>query len=411
MRVPVGNFIIGKEEKAAVNAVLDSGRISEGKFTKLFEQEWAKYIGTKYAIALNSGTSALIAGLLALIYDDRFPKIKAGAKILTSPISYIATANAIKFAGLEPVFVDIDPRDFTIKCDQVESLLKKDKKIAAIIPVHLFGYPNDMDRLKAISKKYDVVLFEDSAQAHGSIYKGKRVGGLSLLSDFSFYIAHNIQAGELGVITSNDSKIISLIKRIKANGRMCDCMVCLRSKGMCKYSKDDRIYEVDPRFHHEIIGANFKTTEFQTALALSQLKHADEILKKRADNVKYLNKKLSKYSSMLNLPPYHKNVSYLAYPIVVKDQNVVSRKYLRKHLEENGVETRPVFKCIPNQQPAYYSYHKLYKDKLPNADFVGSNGFYIACHQYLTRNDLDYIAKVFGDIFDGIRQGSKKGKK
>jgi CDP-6-deoxy-D-xylo-4-hexulose-3-dehydrase len=406
MKVPVGNFIIGKEEKAAVNAVLDSGRVSEGKYTRLFEQEWAKYIGTKYAVALNSGTSAIIAGLLSLVYDDRFPKVKSGAKVITSPVTYIATANAIKLAGLEPVFADIHLHDFTIDCDKVEDLLKKDGNVAAIIPVHLFGFPNDMDRLNRLSRKYDVVLFEDSAQAHGSIYKGKKVGSLSLLSDFSFYIAHNIQAGELGVITTNDSKIFSLIKRIKANGRMCDCAECLRTKGLCKYLKDDQLYEVDPRFHHELIGANFKTTEFQTALALSQLKHADEIFKKRSENVKYLNKELNKYKNILNLPVYHKNVSYLAYPIVIKDQRVISRKYLRKHLETLGVETRPLFKCIPNQQPAYQSYHRLYKDNLPNADFVGSNGFYVACHQYLTKTDLNYISKVFGEILGKI---SKKG--
>ena len=397
-RIPVGNFIIGKEEKAAVNAVLDSGRVSEGKYTRLFEQEWAKYIGTKYAVALNSGTSAIIAGLLALIYDDRFPKVKPGAKIITSAVTYIATANAIKLAGLEPVFVDIDPDGFTIDCDKVESILKKDKDIAAIIPVHLFGFPNDMDRLNRLSKKYDVVLLEDSAQAHGTIYKGKKVGGLSLLSIFSFYIAHNIQAGELGVITTNDSKIFSLVKKIKANGRMCDCAECSRHKGLCRYLKDDRIYDVDPRFHHELIGYNFKTTEFQTALALSQLKHADEIFRKRSENVKYLNMKLEKYRYILNLPAYHKNVSYLAYPIIIKDQSVISRKHLRKHLEERGVETRSIFGCIPNQQPAYSSYHELYKNNLPNADFVGSNGFYIGCHQYLTKRDHDYVAKVFGDI-------------
>jgi CDP-6-deoxy-D-xylo-4-hexulose-3-dehydrase len=403
-RIPVGNFIIGKEEKAAVNAVLDSGRISEGKYTRLFEQEWAKYIGTKYAVALNSGTSAIIAGLLFLIYDDRFPKVKPGAKVITSPVTYIATANAIKLAGLEPVFVDIDPNDFTINCDQVELILKKDKDIAAMIPVHLFGFPNDMDRLSYLSKKYDVVLFEDSAQAHGTIYKGKKVGSLSLLSNFSFYIAHNIQAGELGVIVTNDSKIFSIIKKIKANGRMCDCAECSRHKGSCRYSKGDRIYEVDPRFNHELIGYNFKTTEFQTALALSQLKHADKIFKKRSRNVKYLNGKLNKYKHIINLPPYNKNVSYLAYPITIKDQSIVSRKSLRKHLEEHGVETRSLFGCIPNQQPAYSGYHELYKDNLPNADFVGSNGFYVGCHQYLTKIDLNYMVKVFGEALDGIKK-------
>lgn len=404
IKIPVGNFVIGDEERSAIMKVLDSGRISEGHFTKLFEQEWAKYIGTKYAIALNSGTSALIAGLLALIYDDRFPKIKPGAKVITSPVTYIATANAIKLAGLEPVFVDIDPNDFTLNCDQVETLVKKDKKIAAMIPVHLFGFPNDMDRLNKIARKYGLVLFEDSAQAHGTLYKGKKVGSLSLLSDYSFYIAHNIQAGELGMITTDDINIYKLIKKIKANGRLCDCVECLRYKGLCKYAKNDQIYENDPRFYHDLIGYNFKTTEFQPALALSQLKKADEIFKARSNNVKYLNDHLKKYDDILQLPPYSPDVSYLAYPIVIRDQKVISRKLIRKQLEEKGVETRSLFGCIPTQQPSFSSYKKLYRGKLPNAEYVGSNGFYIGCHQYLSKKDLEYIVNCFKEIFDGIKK-------
>jgi len=405
MKIPVGNFVIGKEERAAIKRVLDSGRISEGYFTRLFEQEWAKYIGTRFAIAMNSGTSAIIAGLLALIYDKRFPKIRPGAKVITSPVTYIATANAIKVAGLEPVFVDIDPSDFTINCDQVEKLLKKDAKhFAAIIPVHLFGYPNDMERLNALGKRYDVAIFEDSAQAHGTLYKRKKVGSLSLLSDFSFYIAHNIQAGELGVVTTSDHELYKLIKKIKANGRMCDCIECLRYKGLCKYLKEDKIYEVDPRFHHELIGYNFKTTEFQTALALSQIKHADEIFAKRSRNVEYLNDRLAGYDDMLSLPLFSANVSYLAYPIVIKDQKMISRKILRKRLAEKGIETRSLFGCIPNQQPAFSAYHSTYRNKLPNADFVGSNGFYIGCHQYLSKKDLDYIVASFKEILDGIKK-------
>ncbi len=405
MKIPVGNFVIGKEERSAIEKVLDSGRISEGYFTKLFEREWAKYIGTKYAVALNSGTSALIAGLLSLIYDERFKKVKPGSKVITSPVTYIATVNAIKLAGLEPVFVDINPNDFTLNCDQIEMLLKKNPKgYSIILPVHLFGYPNDMDRINKLARKYGLTVFEDSAQAHGTLYKGKKVGSLSHLSDFSFYIAHNIQAGELGIITTDDEKTIKLIKKIKANGRLCDCVECLRHKGLCKYLKNDIIFETDPRFHHDFIGYNFKTTEFQTSLALSQVARADEIFNKRSQNVKYLNGKLSRFSGILGLPPYSKDVSYLAYPIVIKDAKKITRKDLRKHLEINGIETRSFFGCIPNQQPAYKEYHKIYKNKLPNADYVGRQGFYVGCHQYLTKKDLDYMVNCFKEILNGIKK-------
>ena len=164
--IPVGNFIITEEEKKVVNEILEYGRISEGPKTLAFQNAFAEYVGTKYCVALNSGTSALIAGLLALQYSDKFPKVRKGAKVITSPISYIATSTAIIHAGMEPVWVDIEPERFTINCEEVEALLDKDPEgYALILPVHLMGFPNNIDRLIEIGKKYGVEVVEDSAQA------------------------------------------------------------------------------------------------------------------------------------------------------------------------------------------------------------------------------------------------------
>lgn len=256
------------------------------------------------------------------------------------------------------------------------------------------GYPNDMDALNSIANEYDLVVFEDSAQAHGTVYKNRKTGSLSLLSDFSFYIAHNIQAGELGAITTDDAGVFKLIKKIKANGRICDCPVCVRAKGNCPYKEAD----FDPRFTHQYVGYNFKAMEFQAALGISQLERVDWILKRRRTNVKYLNEKLSKYSDLFQLPKYNDEVSYLAYPVIINDSNKLDRRILTQELEKRGVETRPLFGCIPTQQPAYAHLKHIYAGKLPNADFVGSHGFYIGCHQYLEEDDLDYVVEVFEEI-------------
>lgn len=400
-RIFVGDFQIGEDEKNAVNEVLNQGRLSEGKKVREFERLFAEYIGTRYAIALSSGTSALIVGLMALLNDKRF-HIKKGSKVITSPVTYIATTNAIYLTGFEPVFVDIDPQTFAILPEEIETLLRTSEnpeEYSIILPVHLMGYPCDMDEINRIAKEYNLLTFEDSAQAHGTIYNGKKTGSLSLLSDFSFYIAHNIQAGEMGAVTSNDGEIISLIRKLKANGRLCDCPVCTRPQGVCppadKYDGED---DFDPRFTHDLIGYNFKTMEFQAALGVTQLHKADNIFRQRQNNVKYLNEKLNKYSEFLQLPIYSKNVSYLAYPIVIKDSSVISRKELRKKLEDYGVENRPLFGCIPTQQPAYSFLMEKYKNRLPNAEYVGKNGFYIGCHQYITQDDLDYIVDAFERI-------------
>jgi CDP-6-deoxy-D-xylo-4-hexulose-3-dehydrase len=397
--ISVGEFRIDNIGRNAINKVLDSGRISEGENVKRFEEEWARYIGTRYSIALNSGTSALIAGLIALRH--RYRKIKEKAKIITAPISYVATSNAIVLTGFRPVFVDVDKDTFCITPENIRAYLetvRDPEQYALILPVHLMGYSCDMDEINRIAKEYGLLVFEDSAQAHGTVYRGKKVGSLSSLSDFSFYIAHNIQVGEMGAVVTNDYELIRLIKKIKANGRVCDCPICTRNTAGCPKMRSVK-NDLDPRFTHDMIGYNFKTMEFQAALGLAQLRKIDWIIKRRRKNVKYLNDELEKFSSMLQLPKYDENVSYMAYPIVIVDPRKISRRKIRTRLEKMGVETRPLFGCIPTQQPAYSYLRKEYKGKLPVAESVGSNGFYVGCHQYLTREDLDYMVKAFGAVY------------
>jgi CDP-6-deoxy-D-xylo-4-hexulose-3-dehydrase len=399
-KVLVGDFKIEEEEIKAVNEVLKSGRISEGKKVREFERNFAQFIGTKHSIAVSSGTTALIAGLSALPYLEEL-NIKTGSKVITTPLTYIATSNSIVLSGYEPVYVDIDLETFVITPENIRALLESiddPGEYSLILPVHLMGYSCDMDEINKIADKYDLKTFEDSAQAHGTIYKGNKTGSLSLLAAFSFYIAHNIQAGEMGAITTNSKDLNRIVRKIKAHGRACDCLICTRSTGDCpkitSYQGDD---DYDPRFTHDMVGYNFKTMEFQAALGLIQLERADWIINKRQENVKYLNEGLSDYSEILLLPKYSKTMSYLAYPVVIKKPEI-TRSKLRYELEKRGVETRPLFGSIPTQQPAYSHIKKAYQGKLPNADYVGKNGFYIGCHQYLEQNDLDHIIHTFKEI-------------
>lgn len=188
-RVSVGDFQISVEEKAAINEVLNAGRLSEWKKVNEFEKLFADYINTEYCVAVNSGTSALIVGMLALINDLRFPKVKKGSKVITTPLTYIATINAIVLAGMEPVFIDVDLNRFSILPQKIREHLENvndPENYSIILPVHLMGYPCDMDEINSIAVEYDMVVIEDSAQAHGSLYKGQKTGSLSLLSIFSF---------------------------------------------------------------------------------------------------------------------------------------------------------------------------------------------------------------------------------
>lgn len=403
-KIQIGDFKFTEKDKEAIQEVVESNRVTEHKQTKEFEKNWAKTIGTKYAVAVNSGTSALIAGLCALKYLANDDKRK---KVITTPVTYIATSNAIRLSGLEPVYCDINKRTFDIIPSGIEKILLKEdpKEFLAILPVHLMGYPCDMDKINKIAKKYNLFVFEDAAQAHGSKYKGKTVGSLGDLSDYSFYIAHNIQCGELGAVNTNDIKIRNLLRQIKSNGRLCSCDICMRMENKCpemlKYIKQGGKEDFDPRFTHNVLGFNFRANEFSTALANVKLNELDEIINKRRENVRYLNNGLQQHFETLQLPKYSEDVSYLGYPIVIKKG---SRKNIKRKLESKGIETRSLFGCIPTQQPAYKDLKKEYEGKLPNAEYVGKNGFYIGCHQYLDKDDLDYIIKSFDEVIDGPKR-------
>lgn len=401
-RIQIGDFRISLDDRRTIGRILESGRISEGVKVRNFELEWAKFIGTKYAVAVNSGTSALLAGLLALKHYKK--GIKKGSKIITTPLTYIATSNAIVAAGFEPVFVDVDSKTFLITPENIRRHLEAAKDIknySLILPVHLMGYPCDMDGINRVAREYGLQVFEDAAEAHGTRYKAGKAGAFSLLSAYSFYIAHNIQAGELGAVNTNDYKIAQLVRKIKANGRMCDCFECGRMESGCPKVRPHKLKDdFDPRFSHDLIGLNFKTMEFQAALASSQIKRAERIIKKRQENVAYLNKHLDSCSCVLQLPVYSKEVSYLGYPVLIKRPELIQRRDLRAALEENGIETRPLFGCIPAQQPAYSYLKKRYAGRLPNADYLGRNAFYIGCHQYLKKGDLDYIIRVFEKVIE-----------
>ncbi|KZX14663.1 UDP-4-amino-4-deoxy-L-arabinose--oxoglutarate aminotransferase [Methanobrevibacter cuticularis] len=401
MIIQVGDLKIGDYEKKVINEILDSGRISEGINVKSFEIEWAKFIGTDYSLTTSSGTAALITGLSSLKYL-KDTNISNNSKVITTPLTYISTINAISLSNFDPIFVDIDMDTLGITAKNIEDHLETVEDItnySLILPVHLMGFSVDMNKINKIAKKYGLNVVEDSAQAHGTEYKNKKTGSMSLFSIFSFYIAHNIQVGEMGAINTNNKELMEICRKMKSNGRMCSCAICTRNTGSCPVKFKENFNNKDPRFTHDIIGYNFKTMEFQAALALAQLRNVDSIIKQRNENVKYLNEGLNEFENIIKLPNYSSKTSYLAYPIIVSKPEIISREKIRKKLENKGIETRPLFGSIPTQQPAYSHLKNEYSNKLPNADFVGKNGFYIGCHQYLGTEELDYIIKTFKELF------------
>ncbi|MCK5013368.1 MAG: DegT/DnrJ/EryC1/StrS family aminotransferase [Candidatus Omnitrophica bacterium] len=399
--IRIGDFkATGKIVNAAL-AVLKSNRITEGEVTSEFEHEFAGISGKRYNVAVNSGTSALISALDALKFKYG---VNTDSQVITTPVTYIADANAIIHSRLTPTFVDIDIPSLLITPDKIKEKIDDTvdntcESISGILPVHLFGQMCNMSEINSIAKENSLFVLEDAAQAHGSTVDGDIAGSFGDISIFSFYVAHNMVAGEMGVVSSDYQSIIKYVKSIKSNGRVCTCDVCKRSEGKCPYQ--DKVQ--DPRFTHQYIGYNFKTTDLISSIALAQIKDLDKIITKRENNVRFLNYKIEDITHIFHLPKLPKRgdkISYLAYPMVLKQEysDSVNIAKFRHELEQNGIETRPIFPSIPTRQPAYRKFKNAYYELLPNAEYVSDNGLYIGCHQYLSQDDLDRIVKTVDKI-------------
>jgi perosamine synthetase len=238
--ISISNVSIDSESLIAVGEVLKSGQLAQGPKVEEFERAFSGYIGTKYAVAVNSGTAALHVALLGagIGKDD---------EIITTPFSFIATANCCIFCGAVPVFADIDEKTFNITARQIEK--KITRKTKAVIIVDLYGQSCDMEEITALCKKHNLVLVEDACQAHGATYKGKKAGSFGI-GCFSFYPTKNMTTGEGGMITTDDVKIADKARAIRQHGQT-------------------------KRYIHEMLGYNFRMTDIAAALGICQLKKLD----------------------------------------------------------------------------------------------------------------------------------------
>lgn len=237
--IPIARPLLSEDEKAKVLAVLDSGMITTGAVVEEFEQAFARYIGAASGCATSSGTTALHLALMAAGVGFR-------DKVVTTPFSFIATANAILFCGAEPVFCDIDPLTYNLSPAALREVLTTVPGVKAILVVHLFGLPAAMDEIQALADEFGCLVIEDCAQAHGAEYKGRKVGRLGACSAFSFYPTKNMTTGEGGMVCTDDSALIRQVRLLREHG-------------------------TDGEYRHQILGYNFRMTNLEAAIGLVQL--------------------------------------------------------------------------------------------------------------------------------------------
>ena len=387
-QIGVGGFAFGESEKKYLMEVIQSNRLSYGPYTQRFEALFAQEHQCKYGIFCNSGTSALHISLAAL--KERYGW-EDGDEVIVPAVTFIATSNVIIHNNLKPVFVDVDKETYNINPDLIEKRITK--RTRAIIPVHLFGLPAEMEPIMEIAAHYNLRIVEDSCETMFANYKGRSVGSFGDIGCFSTYIAHFLVTGVGGICTTNDSKLAVMLKSLMNHGR--DSIYIAMD--------DDRKagYElfkiVERRFRFIRIGYSFRATELEAAIGLGQLEHKDDIVAKRRANAEYLTNGLRDLEEFLQLPkvPEDRDHNFMMYPIVMKQGN---KRDLIFFLEENLIETRDMMPLL--NQPIYVKLFGNIENEYPVAKWINENGFYIGCHQYLGKEELDYVIDKFHEFYE-----------
>ena len=350
--IPVAKPLVGEEEKRAVLEVLESGQLAQGKKVQAFEELFAAYIGAKHAIAVNSGTAALIVALQA-------HGVGPGDEVITTPFSFIATATSILACGARPVFVDIDPFDLNLDPSKIEDAITGSTK--AVMPVHLYGHPARMTEIKRICDENDLALIEDAAQAHGAEHGGQRVGTFGT-GCFSFYPTKNMTTGEGGIITTNDDEVARLSRIIRNHGQ-------------------------EERYLHTYFGLNWRMTDLCGAIGVVQMSHIEAWNEARMRNAESLSRALTKVET----PKVREGDRHVFHQYTVRVNG--DRDALQARLLAAGIGTGIHYPIPIHRQPIMQKLG-LSEFDCPVADAAAKSVLALPVHPALTVADLVYIAEV-----------------
>ncbi len=354
--IPIARPMIGEDELEAVRAVLTSGNLAQGAVVAAFEEAFAAECGVRYAVAVTNGTLALHAALLAY-------GIGPGDEVITSPFTFIASANTIRATGATPVFADIEPETFAIDPDAVRAAISP--RTVAILPIHLFGHPAPMPALVAIARQHGLAIIEDACQAHGAAIDGVPVGGYGA-GCFSFYPTKNVTSGEGGMVTTNDPAVADAVR-------------LFRSHGMRR------------RYYHEAFGLNYRMTDLLAAIGLAQMKHLRTWNAIRERHAQALTRGL--YDSGLRLPTVRPGYTHVFHQYTVRVRE--DRDGLRERLKDEGVGSE-VYYPVPVHQQQIYA-ESCGEGVYPEAERAAREVLSLPVHPSLTDADIDRVIVGVGN--------------
>lgn len=354
------NPIIGKEEIKAVTQVLRSGQLAQGPVVKKLESNFSKLCGSKYAIATNNGTSALHTTLHVL-------GVGPGDEVITTPFTFVATANSILMSGAKPVFIDIDENTFTINPKLIKSAITK--KTKGIIAVDLYGQPADYAAINEIAKKHKLFVVEDAAQSIGATYNGKTAGNLADIACFSLYASKNIISGEGGIITTNNKSLDKKSRIFRHHGQ----------DGVKKYNYLE-------------LGYNYRMTDLQAAIAIEQLKRINILTKKRQEIAKLYDKNFKNIKG-LSTPYIRKDSTsaYHQYTLRITEDFKMTREKFMKYLEKKGIQTA-IYYPLPLYRFKHLVFNNNPKD-FPVSESVARGILSIPVNPSLTKKEIYYIIR------------------
>lgn len=362
--ISIARPLIESEEIKAVNEVLESGSLAQGAKVQELEENFAKYCGTKYALAVSSGTAALHAALHAAGVGE-------GDEVITVPFSFIATINPILMVGATPVLVDVDAGTFCMNVDQLEAAITP--KTKAIIPVHLYGQTANMDEINAIAKRHDLKVIEDSCQAIAAEYKGKKAGSLGDLGCFSLYATKNIMCGEGGMITTDNDDYAAAIRSFRQHGMSAPYM-------------------------YEELGYNYRLTDLQGAIAVEQLKKADRFTEARQRNAELLTKGLSRIKGII-LPTTASDRTHVfhQYTIRITSDFPMSRDEFVQQLKARDVGAGVYYPRALHTYP-HIAKFGFKEGDFPVAEQVASEVVSLPVHPAVSTDDVDTIIAVIKEV-------------
>ena len=404
--VPVSGKVIGaKELQLMVDASLD-GWLTTGRFNAMFEQRLAQFLGVKYLITVNSGSSANLVAFCTLTspkLGDR--AIKPGDEVIGVAAGFPTTVNPILQFGAVPVFVDVDLTTHNIDASKIEAAITP--KTKAIMLAHSLGNPFNLDVVTALCEKHNLWLVEDCCDALGATYNGQLVGTFGDIATLSFYPAHHITMGEGGAVFTNNAELKLIAESFRDWGRDCYCPpgqdnTC--DKRFCWTKKElggDLPDGYDHKYTYSHLGYNLKITDMQAACALAQMDRVEEFIAKRRANFAYLRNRLHSCAEFLHLPETTPNSepSWFGFPLVLKESSGVKRTDLINFLEQNKIGTRLLFAGNLTKQPYMAGRNFRISGELTNTDVVMNQTFWLGTFPGLGEPQLDYITDKLEEFF------------